>query len=193
MKNEDIIVRVGEYDAINTNELPYQDIQVRDVIMHSEYHSGTLANDIAVLILKHPAEISSYVHPVCLPPFHDYASLNCVVTGWGKSNPDGKFSTILKEVELPIVPRDICEAEYRNSPVLGPNFNLDPSFICAGAPGKDACYGDGGGPLVCEYENRWRLVGIVSWGLSCGEYPGVYTDVTKFVPWIYDVLAEYGA
>ena len=50
-------------------------------------------------------------------------------------------------------------------------------MICAGVPdgGKDACLGDSGGPLVVGD----KLVGIVSWGLSCAltDYPGVYSNV----------------
>ena len=51
------------------------------------------------------------------------------------------------------------------------------NMICAAVSGggKDACQGDSGGPLVVDE----KLVGIVSWGLSCAlaDYPGVYSNV----------------
>ena len=52
-------------------------------------------------------------------------------------------------------------------------------MVCAGVPegGKDACQGDGGGPLMLK--NSGNQVGIVSWGAGCAEkeHPGVYANV----------------
>lgn len=49
--------------------------------------------------------------------------------------------------------------------------------------GKDACYGDSGGPAAVR-ENF--LVGIISWGPECGMpmQPGMYTNVYKLLNWI---------
>lgn len=80
-------MRLGEYDVRNTEELAYQDLIVKDVIVHGDFHSGTLANDIALLITAEPARLSGYVRPVCLPPYHDYSDYHCTVTGWGKNAP----------------------------------------------------------------------------------------------------------
>lgn len=46
--------------------------------------------------------------------------------------------------------------------------------------------GDGGGPLVCEKNGAWQVVGIVSWDIGCGQVnvPGVYVKVAHYLDWI---------
>lgn len=88
---------------------------------------------------------------------------------FGKS---GKYQVILKRVELPVVPREPCVNALRETR-LGPHFELNKSFICAGGErGKDTCKGDGGSPLVCPVNgepNRYYQAGIVAWGIGCGD------------------------
>ena len=57
---------------------------------------------------------------------------------------------------------------------------------------RDACSGDSGGPFAVFEDGRWFLVGLVSFGLGCGrvQYPGVYTRIDHFIPWILDVVKE---
>ena len=62
---------------------------------------------------------------------------------------------------------------------------------------------DSGGPLMCSHKNKYTLVGIISSGkgwveimmmmeysdicnnvFRCGSYPGLYTDVARYVDWI---------
>lgn len=39
------------------------------------------------------------------------------------------------------------------------------------------------------HSDKWQVVGIVSWGHGCGgpSTPGVYTKVTAYLNWIYNV------
>lgn len=59
-------------------------------------------------------------------------------------------------------------------------------MICAGQAAKDSCSGDSGGPLMVHNNGHWLQIGVVSWGIGCGkgQYPGVYTRMTSFMPWI---------
>lgn len=61
-------------------------------------------------------------------------------------------------------------------------------MICAGfiEGGKDACYGDSGGPLTFENGIKPILVGLVSFGRGCGtpNSPGVYARITAARDWI---------
>lgn len=46
---------------------------------------------------------------------------------------------------------------------------------------------DSGGPLMYQMSSgRWIVIGIVSWGVRCGEaeHPGLYTKVEAYLPWI---------
>lgn len=118
-----------------------------------------------------------------------------VSQGWGKDHfgPDASYQVVMKEVQVPMVGHAQCQAQLRATPRLPRQFRLHDSFTCAGGEaGKDACRGDGGGPLVCkgpgldEGTERFTQVGIVAWGIGCGEenVPGVYTDVAAQVCWI---------
>jgi len=52
---------------------------------------------------------------------------------------------------------------------------------------------DSGGPMVYydAEDHRWLLVGVVSTGYGCARpgFPGIYTLVSAFVPWIEDTIA----
>lgn len=198
-KATQLIVRVGEWDTLSESELfPPIDSNVIEVVKHPEYYSGGLYNDIALLILEQPEEITATVQTACLPPQdHVFNHARCFLTGWGQQAYGDKkrFSAILKKIELPIVPNEQCQQSIRATP-RGPNFNLHRSFLCAGGEaGKDACNGDGGSPLVCPISmttDRYYQSGIVSWGVGCGQsgVPGVYTNVALYRNWIDSKFQE---
>merc|ERR1712013_928137 len=94
----------------------------------------------------------------------------CFATGWGKDQfgAAGNYQVVLKEIALPVVGHDQCEASLRTTS-LGKRFQLDDSFICAGGvDGKDTCKGDGGSPLVC-----W-----IDYAMTCqfGQQSGSYSS-----------------
>uniref|UniRef100_A0A2M4DPA9 Phenoloxidase-activating factor 2 n=1 Tax=Anopheles darlingi TaxID=43151 RepID=A0A2M4DPA9_ANODA len=193
IRASELKVRAGEWDTKTTNEMyTYQDRSVVEIVIHPEYYKGGLHNDLALLFLDSPFYTNKIIQPVCLPPQDakfDYQT--CFATGWGKDlyGKDGTFQTILKKIDLPIVPNDQCQTALRTTE-LGPQFTLHKSFICAGGvPGKAACKGDGGSPLVCPIPNKqhqYYQTGVVAWGIGCGEngIPGVYANVAKFRKWI---------
>ena len=47
--------------------------------------------------------------------------------------------------------------------------SIDAGFLCAGAAGKDACYGDSGGPLTSDSGDQAVLIGAVSTGDGCAK------------------------
>ncbi|XP_011296220.1 phenoloxidase-activating factor 2 [Musca domestica] len=194
----ELIVRAGEWDTKTTNEiLPHVDRRVREIIRHERFHKGAVYNDVALLILSEDFQWQENIRPICLPESSmKFDHSRCYATGWGKDkfSNAGEYQTILKKVDVPIVPHDTCEANLRQTR-LGLHFSLHESFICAGGEkGKDTCKGDGGSPLVCPMPgtpDRFYQAGIVSWGIGCAEenIPGVYANVPHLRSWISEKLS----
>ncbi|XP_023369629.1 testisin [Otolemur garnettii] len=170
--------------------------QVENIYM-SPYYLGSSSYDIAVLKLSTPVTYTSHIQPICiLASTAEFQNrTNCWVTGWGEIEEDVALPSpyTLQEVEVAIINSTMCNYLYRQ-----PGFRLDifGDMICAGDPqgGKDACFGDSGGPLSCERTGLWYQVGVVSWGVGCGRpnRPGVYTNVSQHYHWIRKVMIDNG-
>uniref|UniRef100_A0A4W3HHA8 Peptidase S1 domain-containing protein n=1 Tax=Callorhinchus milii TaxID=7868 RepID=A0A4W3HHA8_CALMI len=157
------------------------------VIYHKDYDDASHDYDIALMKLKFPIQFSDTIRPVCLPRYNQEfpAGKKCWISGWGHSSSDASLQV------FPLISTRWCNSSCMY------NGSLTPRMMCAGyKDGKvDACQGDSGGPLVCEDVYAWHLMGVVSWGLGCAKanYPGVYTKVTEFLDWIYNVIEVRGA
>ncbi|XP_002133181.3 phenoloxidase-activating factor 2-like [Drosophila pseudoobscura] len=191
----DIVVRAGDWDLSSTEESnPHEERQVSRVVKHENFDVKTGSNNLALLFFESPLPRTAHIRPICLATAEKSIEARCFVAGWGKkAYPDVDYSSILKKIELPIVDRDTCQNQLRQTR-LGRSFVLAPSFVCAGGEnGKDACQGDGGSALFCplaENTSRYEQVGIVNWGIECGKenVPATYTNVAQFQPWIEQQL-----
>ncbi|KAI9554650.1 hypothetical protein GHT06_019923 [Daphnia sinensis] len=145
-------------------------------------------NDIAILTMASPVNYTSSISPVCLPSIGTrdrYSDKTAAIIGWGSLAYEGHPQPkVLQEAMVKVTPNSVCKENYKKA-----GFQIaDGSMICAAAPGRDACRGDSGGPLIVQVapNYRWIQVGIVSFGIGCAreEYPGVFTRVSAFRFWI---------
>uniref|UniRef100_A0A8C8WFK0 Plasminogen activator n=1 Tax=Panthera leo TaxID=9689 RepID=A0A8C8WFK0_PANLE len=174
-----------------------QKFEVEKYIIHKEFDDDTYDNDIALLKLQSDslqcAQESDTVRTVCLPEadlrLPDWTE--CELSGYGKHEASSPFySERLKEAHVRLYPAGRCTSQHLF------NRTVTNNMLCAGdtrsggnqANIHDACQGDSGGPLVCMKDNHMTLVGIISWGLGCGQkdVPGVYTKITNYLDWIQD-------
>lgn len=176
---------------LNTNEGVEQRADVDEIIMHPDYSSSRLTNDICLLKLSQSLEWTDAVKPTTLPEQNEETDegTDVIVTGWGTLS-SGAISlpNKLHKVTVPVISDENCGQDYAES-----GYDIADSMICAGLPqgGKDSCQGDSGGPFI--HAETKTLLGIVSWGIGCAEpgYPGVYTQVSYYVDWISQSMAKY--
>lgn len=193
-------VRLGEYDTSTTTDCLWDGdikticaddpitVSVEEQIPHENYRPERTDRkfDIALLRLSRDVIFTDFVKPICLPS-NATVGQKVQAAGWGKAE-NTSSSNIKLKVSLPLADWNMCQSMYASAKV-----NLGPTQICAGGEqGKDTCKGDSGGPLMYRQRNRnsvakWSVVGVVSFGPStCGKvgWPGVYTKVHDYVPWI---------
>jgi len=188
---DDFAVRVNDYSLLRETGDEY--IQVSEVYVAAGYDDITLDSDIAILKLAVLATATP-INLIETLAFNDLADgTPLTIVGWGNTvvdDTDG-YPVRLREASVTLASYQTCSEDYAAT-----GQPLTSNMFCAGGDGlTDTCQGDSGGPIVQVTEGQYQQVGIVSWGgiemqgCAAEGYPGVYTRLSKYTPWIESVLA----
>merc|ERR1712013_336267 len=181
-------IMAGAHNVRESSEPHRVEITSYNGWTHPQWDRNTLSNDVALIELPSPIEFNDYISPSCMPMAGDTADEDELVTctGWGKpSDNAGGISPVLRTVEdRPIISNSDCNAIYG---IVGSGV------VCIDTTGgKGTCNGDSGGPLNMKSEvtkagQKWKQVGIVSFGASAGcevGYPAGFSRVEYYLDWI---------
>lgn len=165
---------------------PGKRITVLEGIAHPKFgQNGNLNNDFGLLLLERPYALPSNIQVVLndqnrYPPY----GTEMIAIGMGSTKYGGDLVDNLRDVSIPFVPGPTCKNTF--------GMSITRKMLCAGDPanGKDTCQGDSGSPLIHKMGNTHRLVGVVSWGINCAEYPGVYARISRGLDWIQNVVCN---
>ncbi|XP_027146437.1 mast cell protease 1A [Larimichthys crocea] len=152
---------------------------------HPDYDEEEVVNDIMLLKLSQKVQLDNSVQTIQLPTsgMNIRDNEKCQVAGWGMTKTNGQGVDKLRVVTVSTINKQVCEEQW--------DAEL-PDLICAGGYNttKGFCRGDSGGPLVCN----GKAVGIVSFNMegycTYPNFPNVYTDISKYLPWINDILEQ---
>ncbi|KAK9519128.1 hypothetical protein VZT92_021875 [Zoarces viviparus] len=173
-------VVLGTHDLKSVND--GNKISIKDKYKHESYKNEGNGNDIMLLKLSKKVSLNGRVQTIPLPTSGMNNQDDCQVAGWGYIETRGRAVDDLRVVDVSIINLEVCKEQWP--------FDLPANVICAGGYGTDKgfCQGDSGGPLVCN----GKAVGVVSFNYDfiCNypDKPNVYTDVSKYRPWIDDTL-----
>ncbi len=177
----EMFIKAGATNPYNASE--GKRYQISEFILHEDYNSKTLDNDIALLKLKDPVDVPN-ARPIKLVTKDDAREgatdpgVISWVTGWGLTNlsPE-ELPYKLQKVQLPIVSREQASTVWRR---------ISDNVIMAGYNDatRDACNGDSGGPLVVPVSGEYRLAGITSWGSEDCDTYSAYTRISDYESWI---------
>nr|AHY81285.1 trypsin precursor [Lygus lineolaris] len=158
-----------------------QKLTVKEVHVPEEWFAvkGSLAADIAILVLETPIKFSKWVGPVCLTPTQPPIINKFIkAMGWGQIENRG-YTDVLREAPVQVLDPLLC--------------NKDPREICFKNGVTSTCYGDSGGPYVYvdPETNRYTQVGLVSYGFGqdCSGRFFIGTNTIHWFGWIQKIIS----
>jgi hypothetical protein len=92
-------VSVGSH-MLYSDDADQENIAVKTVILHEDYDSWTITNDICLLELASEATFGAHVGAIALPAAgaeYDSGTM-CTVTGWGATSEGGDLADVLQKV-----------------------------------------------------------------------------------------------
>ncbi|CAF0886221.1 unnamed protein product [Adineta steineri] len=187
-----LTIVAGINDLSDSSNTAVQRRSIIKMFTHPNYKNNTFVNDIAILQFA-PLNISSDFNTgvICLPqasqdPFQ--TNTNLIAIGWGVTS-----TSIYADVSDSLQQVTVQAFSSTSADCLRSNMTNATVQFCAGVSGggKDTCQGDSGGPLMAFVNNVWILAGITSFGYGCAQagYPGVYTRVSSFIPFINSIVS----
>jgi secreted trypsin-like serine protease len=181
-----ITIRMGSNNLSNLSDI----FIIKHLYIHPKFNRDNLKNDIA--IIETTTEPDSIKYPPIRLPCNHLLNICYIigshvkVIGFGKADKKGdkEYVEDLKEIDLKI--------KMLNDTKYSKRFICSDVFLAGDEKDGivlDSCTGDSGGPCMKKIKDHWVLVGIVSWGNSCGEskFPGVYTKVLSYHNWIREI------
>ncbi|XP_073400351.1 ovochymase-1 isoform X3 [Dendrobates tinctorius] len=172
-------VILGHVDRSSANRT---EAVVRKSYIHELYDNDLVPPDydLCLLELEFPLLLGDSVTVICLPQEAEkFGPDSCLTAGWGATKGRSIFyPKLLRQANIKVMSTEDCKSYW------GPD--VTERNLCAGASGASACLGDSGGPLICRSENKYKLVGVVSWGSDTCDpnAPAVYSSVSKYRAWI---------
>ncbi|XP_031627886.1 serine protease persephone-like isoform X2 [Contarinia nasturtii] len=194
------IIRMGKLTLHTFDDyLDPIDRTIKQIIRHPDYSSIRKKNDIALIEFEESIEFNDRARPACIRT--DTADVpenrELIITGWGSIEPDRtNRSEILLKANVTTIPLNQCNQtlvkynRFGNQPALRA---LSSSQMCAinTIDNRDACQGDSGGPIFLNDAKTGlsTIVGIVSFGVSCGtNLPAIYTRIASYTDWIEKIV-----
>merc|ERR1711942_641418 len=185
------MVRLGDHDITTTGDgATPVDISIARSIQHPGWNSNTLSDDIAIVKLSRPVTYSRNIRRACLPDSYKGQDLPSLlrsspptIIGWGSTFSGGGPQNRLRQAKVPMVTQQTCASAY----AAISRVTIGATKLCAGDGRRDTCNGDSGGALLSNVlGNSYAVVGVTSFGVDCAreDFPGVYTRVDQYLPWI---------
>ncbi|GJQ80525.1 hypothetical protein Trydic_g12416 [Trypoxylus dichotomus] len=146
-----------------------------NLIVHANYNSQTIQNDVALIRLAQVLQLTSVIGTIPLNAASTGA-VDAVLVGWGRTVTGGPLPNNLQRLDTRTITHAQCQQTWGSQ--------VQTNQICAlTQAGEGACNGDSGGPLI--QASNGAQVGIVSFGVACAQgFPDVYTRVSSFITWI---------
>lgn len=112
-----------------------------EVLLHPGYDHTKMTNDIALVKLKKPANLTqNNIHPICLPFEVKEVPIGSFVSGFGESDVEGEtsHSKILMKGRVQKISNEKCKEIYK----FDGNRPLTENQFCAGKKNKNGSYTD---------------------------------------------------
>jgi secreted trypsin-like serine protease len=174
-------------DTVDYGQPGGEPIKVKRSLAYPDWQH---AYDVGIVVLDHPAAAKPRaIAAACSIRDGLVAGALVHLVGFGLTTKSGTGdNSVLHEAQIPIID-PTCGDERSCVAAIEP----DGEFT-AGGSGRDACFGDSGGPIYLDTPGGPALVGVVSRGFAMAGAPcgsgGVYVRADQVVPWIQRVTHE---
>ncbi|BFF91947.1 chymotrypsin-1-like [Drosophila madeirensis] len=164
------------------------------MIPHCRYDPNVHADDVGLIRTSEAIKYGEFVKPITIDWRPVPPGSKLLTTGWGaisyvelskESSPVEEYPQKLQKIIMTAISLEECQQYYSSDGTDGTN-GVDVGGLCAFFAGG-TCSGDSGGPLVLKD----RLVGVVSYGLACGDnIPDVFASMWMYYDFIQTITRD---